>query len=154
MIDAQGNPKTLEFNCRLGDPETQPIMARLKGDFSNVIEHAIAGTLNKVELEWDRRTALGVVLAAHGYPEAPRKGDLISGIPAQTEHIQTFHAGTALVDDRLVTAGGRVLCVVGLADSVRSAQLAVYDTVNQIAFDGMQYRRDIGYRALNRKPLN
>ncbi len=154
MIDAQGNPKTLEFNCRLGDPETQPIMARLKGDFSNVIEHAIAGTLNKVELEWDRRTALGVVLAAHGYPEAPRKGDLISGIPAQTEHIQTFHAGTALADGRLVTAGGRVLCVVGLADSVRSAQLAVYDTINQIAFDGMQYRRDIGYRALNRKPLN
>jgi phosphoribosylamine--glycine ligase len=151
MIDAAGNPKTLEFNCRMGDPETQPIMARLKGDFSAVVEHAIAGTLDKVELTWDRRTALGVVLAAHNYPDTPRKGDAINGIPRETEHAVTFHAGTALVDDKLVTAGGRVLCVVGLADSVRGAQTAAYDAVNQIAFDGMQYRRDIGYRAVNRK---
>jgi phosphoribosylamine--glycine ligase len=151
MIDAEGNPKTLEFNCRMGDPETQPIMARLKGDFSRVIESAIAGTLDTVELTWDRRTALGVVLAAHNYPEAPRKGDLISGIPAETENAVTFHAGTTIADGKLVTAGGRVLCVVGLADSVRGAQSAAYEAINQISFDGMQYRRDIGYRALNRK---
>ena len=151
MIDAQGNPKTLEFNCRMGDPETQPIMARLKGDFSKVVEHAIAGTLNQVELEWDRRTALGVVLAAHNYPDTPRKGDRISDIPAETADSVTFHAGTQLVDGKLVTSGGRVLCVVGLADSVRSAQSVAYETVNRISFDGMQYRNDIGYRAAGRK---
>ncbi|MCF7696319.1 MULTISPECIES: phosphoribosylamine--glycine ligase [Mycetohabitans] len=151
MIDAQGNPKTLEFNCRMGDPETQPIMARLKGDFARVIEHALAGTLDTVELEWDRRTALGVVLAAHHYPDAPRKGDRIDSIPAQTETAVTFHAGTALVDGKLVTSGGRVLCVVGLADSVREAQSIAYETIHHIHFDGMQYRRDIGHRALNRK---
>ncbi|MCP3726900.1 phosphoribosylamine--glycine ligase [Paraburkholderia sp. CNPSo 3272] len=151
MIDAQGNPKTLEFNCRMGDPETQPIMARLKGDFSKVVEHAIAGTLNQVELEWDRRTALGVVLAAHNYPETPRKGDRISEIPAETADSVTFHAGTQMVDGKLVTSGGRVLCVVGLADSVRSAQNVAYETVNRISFDGMQYRNDIGYRAAGRK---
>lgn len=151
MIDAEGNPKTLEFNCRMGDPETQPIMARLKGDFSKVLEQAIAGTLDTVELTWDRRTALGVVMAAHGYPDAPRKGDRITDIPAETDNAVTFHAGTTLADGKLVTSGGRVLCVVGLADSVRGAQTAAYDAVNQIAFDGMQYRRDIGYRALNRK---
>ncbi|PXW22687.1 phosphoribosylamine--glycine ligase [Paraburkholderia caballeronis] len=154
MIDAQGNPKTLEFNCRMGDPETQPIMARLKGDFSKVFEHAIAGTLNTVELEWDRRTALGVVLAAHNYPDAPRKGDRISEIPAETADAVTFHAGTTLVDGKLTTSGGRVLCVVGLADSVRSAQSIAYETVNQISFDGMQYRHDIGYRAVSRKQPN
>ncbi|GJH36800.1 phosphoribosylamine--glycine ligase [Paraburkholderia hospita] len=151
MIDAQGNPKTLEFNCRMGDPETQPIMARLKGDFSKVVEQAIAGTLDTVELEWDRRTALGVVLAAHNYPEAPRKGDFISGIPVETADSVTFHAGTALADGKLTTTGGRVLCVVGLADSVRSAQSVAYEAINHISFDGMQYRRDIGYRAANRK---
>ncbi|AJY11815.1 phosphoribosylamine--glycine ligase [Burkholderia dolosa] len=152
MIDKEGNPRTLEFNCRMGDPETQPIMARLKSDFSKVVEQAIAGTLDTVELDWDRRTALGVVLAAHGYPDAPRKGDRINGIPAETEQAVTFHAGTTLVDgDKLVTAGGRVLCVVGLADSVREAQQHAYDTINQINFEGMQYRRDIGFRALNRK---
>ncbi|CAB3753799.1 phosphoribosylamine--glycine ligase [Paraburkholderia humisilvae] len=151
MIDAHGNPKTLEFNCRMGDPETQPIMARLKGDFSKVIEQAIAGTLDTVELEWDRRTALGVVLAAHHYPDAPRKGDRISGIPAETADAITFHAGTTLANGKLTTSGGRVLCVVGLADSVRSAQSVAYETINQISFDGMQYRRDIGYRAVNRK---
>ncbi|HTH73503.1 MAG TPA: phosphoribosylamine--glycine ligase [Trinickia sp.] len=151
MIDAEGNPKTLEFNCRMGDPETQPIMARLKGDFSKVVESAIAGTLDTVELTWDRRTALGVVLAAYNYPDAPHKGDRISGIPAETDTAVTFHAGTTLVGDKLMTAGGRVLCVVGLSDSVRGAQSAAYEAINQISFDGMQYRRDIGYRALNRK---
>ncbi|SAK60909.1 phosphoribosylamine--glycine ligase [Caballeronia catudaia] len=151
MIDSNGNPKTLEFNCRMGDPETQPIMARLKGDFSKVVELAIDGKLDTVDLDWDRRTALGVVLAAHNYPETPRKGDRISGIPAETENSVTFHAGTTLADGKLTTSGGRVLCVVGLADSVRGAQSVVYDTVNQISFDGMQYRRDIGYRAVNRK---
>jgi phosphoribosylamine---glycine ligase len=151
MIDAQGNPKTLEFNCRMGDPETQPIMARLKGDYSKVVEQAIAGTLDTVELEWDRRTALGVVLAAHNYPDTPRKGDRINDIPAETADSVTFHAGTTLADGKLTTSGGRVLCVVGLADSVRTAQAIAYETINQISFDGMQYRRDIGYRALNRK---
>lgn len=151
MIDAQGNPKTLEFNCRMGDPETQPIMARLKGDYSKVVEQAIAGTLDTVELEWDRRTALGVVLAAYNYPDTPRKGDRINDIPAETADSVTFHAGTTLADGKLTTSGGRVLCVVGLADSVRSAQSVAYETINQISFDGMQYRRDIGYRALNRK---
>ncbi|SDH78467.1 phosphoribosylamine--glycine ligase [Paraburkholderia phenazinium] len=151
MIDAHGNPKTLEFNCRMGDPETQPIMARLKGDYSKVVEQAIAGTLDTVELEWDRRTALGVVLAAHNYPDSPRKGDRISDIPAETDDSVTFHAGTTLTDGKLTTSGGRVLCVVGLADSVRSAQSVAYETINQISFDGMQYRHDIGYRALNRK---
>ncbi|MGG1944434.1 phosphoribosylamine--glycine ligase [Trinickia sp. NRRL B-1857] len=151
MIDSEGNPKTLEFNCRMGDPETQPIMARLKGDFSKVLEAAIAGTLDTVELTWDRRTALGVVLAAHNYPDTPRKGDRINGIPAETDTAVTFHAGTSLVDGKLLTSGGRVLCVVGLSDSVRGAQSEAYETINQISFDGMQYRRDIGYRALNRK---
>jgi phosphoribosylamine--glycine ligase len=151
MIDAQGNPKTLEFNCRMGDPETQPIMARLKGDYSKVVEQAIAGTLDTVELEWDRRTALGVVLAAYNYPDTPRKGDRINDIPAETADSVTFHAGTTLADGKLTTSGGRVLCVVGLADSVRSAQSVAYEAINQISFDGMQYRRDIGYRALNRK---
>ncbi|NTX31279.1 phosphoribosylamine--glycine ligase [Burkholderia pyrrocinia] len=154
MIDKDGNPRTLEFNCRMGDPETQPIMARLKSDFSKIVEQAIAGTLDTVELDWDRRTALGVVLAAHGYPDAPRKGDRINGIPAETAQAVTFHAGTTLGDgDKLVTSGGRVLCVVGLADSVREAQQHAYDTINQINFEGMQYRRDIGFRALNRKSV-
>ncbi|KMQ81125.1 Phosphoribosylamine--glycine ligase [Candidatus Burkholderia pumila] len=151
MIDAQGNPKTLEFNCRMGDPETQPIMARLKGDFSKIVELAAEGRLAGAELDWDRRTALGVVLAAYNYPETPRRGDRITGIPAENENSVTFHASTTLADGKLTTSGGRVLCVVSLADSMRSAQSVVYDTVNQISFDGMQYRRDIGYRAVNRK---
>jgi phosphoribosylamine---glycine ligase len=154
MIDAHGNPKTLEFNCRMGDPETQPIMTRLKGDFSKILELAIAGTLATAQIEWDRRTALGVVLAAHNYPDTPRRGDRISGIPPETVDAVTFHAGTTFENDKLTTSGGRVVCVVGLSDSVRGAQSVVYDTINQITFDGMQYRRDIGYRALNRKPAD
>ena len=150
MIDAKGNPKTLEFNCRMGDPETQPIMARLKTDLVGVMEHAVNGTLDQIELEWDRRTALGVVMAAAGYPEAPRKGDVITGIPEETADCVTFHAGTAQAGSHLVTSGGRVLCVVGLGDSVRIAQKNAYDAVDRIRFEGAQFRRDIGWRALKR----
>ena len=150
MIDAEGNPKTLEFNCRMGDPETQPIMARLKTDLVSVMEHAVAGTLNEIELDWDRRTALGVVMAASGYPDAPRRNDVITGIPEETEDSVTFHAGTALDNKTLTTQGGRVLCVVGLGDSVRVAQKHAYEALDQIHFDGAQFRRDIGWRALKR----
>lgn len=150
MIDAEGNPKTLEFNCRMGDPETQPIMARLKTDLVSVMEHAVTGTLNDIELDWDRRTALGVVMAASGYPDAPRKNDVITGIPEETEDSMTFHAGTALDNKTLTTQGGRVLCVVGLGDSVRVAQKHAYEALDKIQFDGMQFRRDIGWRALKR----
>ncbi len=151
MIDDHGNPKTLEFNCRMGDPETQPIMARLKTDFVTVAEHAVNGTLDTIELEWDRRTALGVVLAAHGYPDAPRKGDVISGIPAETADCVTFHAGTTLADGKLTATGGRVLCVVGLGDSVKMAQNHAYQAIEHIHFDGMQFRTDIGWRAIKRR---
>ncbi|MDE2428760.1 MAG: phosphoribosylamine--glycine ligase [Burkholderiales bacterium] len=151
MIDEHGNPKTLEFNCRMGDPETQPIMARLKTDLVQVMEHAVNGTLDSVELEWDRRTAMGVVMAAAGYPDTPRKGDRITGIPAETAECVTFHAGTALIDKQLSVTGGRVLCVVGLGDTVKLAQKHAYETVEKIHFDGAQYRRDIGWRAMNRK---
>jgi len=150
MIDNKGKAKTLEFNCRMGDPETQPIMARLKTDLVDVMEHAVNGTLNAIELEWDRRTALGVVLAADGYPDAPRKGDAISGIPHENETHVTFHAGTTLNGTQLATSGGRVLCVVGLGDSVKMAQKEAYQAVDQIHFDGMQYRHDIGWRAVKR----
>lgn len=150
MIDAQGNPKTLEFNCRMGDPETQPIMARLKTDLVTVVEHAVNGTLKDIELDWDRRTALGVVMAAAGYPDSPRKGDVISGIPEESEDSVTFHAGTVIDSGTLKTAGGRVLCVVGLGDSVRVAQKHAYEAVEKVRFDGMQFRHDIGWRALKR----
>src|SRR5450830_796880 len=148
MIDSAGNPRTLEFNCRMGDPETQPIMARLKTDLVTVMEHAVNGTLDAVGLEWDRRTAVGVVLAAAGYPDDPVKGTPIDGIPADTPESVTFHAGTADANGQLVTSGGRVLCVVGLGDSIKMAQKQAYETVEKIHFDGMQYRRDIGWRGL------
>jgi phosphoribosylamine--glycine ligase len=151
MIDDKGNAKTLEFNCRMGDPETQPIMARLKTDLLSVLEHAVNGTLDAIELEWDRRTALGVVMAAAGYPDAPRKGDHITGIPAETSECVTFHAGTALDGNKLSTSGGRVLCVVGLGDSAKMAQNHAYEAIEQIHFDGMQFRRDIGWRAIKRR---
>ncbi|KAF7956360.1 phosphoribosylamine--glycine ligase [Cupriavidus sp. UYMU48A] len=150
MIDKDGNLKTLEFNCRMGDPETQPIMARLKTDLVDVMDAAVSGKLDAIELDWDRRTALGVVMAAYGYPDSPRKGDAITGIPAETDDSVTFHAGTTLKDGTLLTTGGRVLCVVGLADTVKAAQRAAYAAVEQIRFDGMQYRTDIGYRAIKR----
>ena len=148
MIAPDGVIKTLEFNCRMGDPETQPIMARLRSDLVNALDHAVDGKLNEVDLEWDRRTAVGVVLAAHNYPDTPRIGDVITGIPADTEDQITFHAGTKLQDGKVITSGGRVMCVVGLADSVRGAQQKAYEAINQIQFDGMQYRKDIGYRAI------
>ena len=148
MIDAAGNPKTLEFNCRMGDPETQPIMARLKSDLVAVMEHAVNGTLDAVELEWDRRTAVGVVMAAAGYPDSPRKGDVITGIPAETPECVTFHAGTTSAGNTLHTNGGRVLCVVGLGDSVKMAQKQAYENVDKIHFNGAQFRRDIGWRGL------
>ncbi len=148
MIDDKGNPKTLEFNCRMGDPETQPIMARLKSDLVHVMEHAVNGTLDQVELEWDRRTAVGVVMAAEGYPDSPRKGDLIEGIPAETASCVTFHAGTKADGDATKTDGGRVLCVVGLGDSVKMAQKEAYEAVDKIRFQGAQFRSDIGWRAI------
>ena len=149
MIDGQGQPKTLEFNTRMGDPETQPILMRLKTDFVDVLLAATDGRLDQVELEWDRRTALGVVMAAAGYPESPRKGDLISGLPAEADDAMVFHAGSQLdAEGKPRTSGGRVLCVTALADSVRQAQQRVYDVTRGIHFDGMQYRRDIGHRAI------
>lgn len=148
MISPDGKIKTLEFNCRMGDPETQPIMARLRSDLVNALDHAVDGKLNEIDLEWDRRTALGVVLAAHHYPDTPRNGDVISGVPMDTEDQITFHAGTKLLDGNLVTSGGRVMCVVGLSDTVRGAQQKAYEAIEKIQFDGMQYRKDIGYRAI------
>jgi phosphoribosylamine--glycine ligase len=149
MIDAAGHPKTLEFNCRMGDPETQPIMMRLKSDLFEVFWHATDGTLDQVELQWDRRVALGVVMAAHGYPLSPRKGDRITGIPAETPDAVVFHAGTTLENGELKTSGGRVLCVTVLADSVKLAQQRVYEVAARVNFDGAQYRKDIGFRALH-----
>ena len=151
MIDARGNPRTLEFNCRMGDPETQPIMLRLKSDLVDLLEHAIDGTLDEVEAEWDRRTALGVVLAAAGYPEEPRRGDPVIALPADSEDCVVFHAGTQVIDGQLATSGGRVLTVTALGDSVRAAQRRAYDAVAQVRFAGQQYRTDIGHRAINRR---
>jgi phosphoribosylamine--glycine ligase len=149
MIDEAGHVKTLEFNCRMGDPETQPIMARLKSDFTVLVEHAVDGTLDKVEAEWDRRTAVGVVLASEGYPEKPKKGDVIDNIPNDTDEMIVFHAGTAFNEQgQLVTSGGRVLCVVGLGDSVKMARLTAYRLADLIQFSGKQMRRDIGNKAL------
>ncbi len=148
MIDAQGMPKTLEFNCRMGDPETQPIMMRLKTDLVEVMLAATSGKLDTLELEWDRRPALGVVMAAAGYPMNPRKGDVITGLPKDEPDAMVFHAGTAAVNGQTVTSGGRVLCVTVLADSVKQAQQKAYEVAKGIQFDGQQYRKDIGYRAI------
>ena len=148
MIDAQGKPKTLEFNCRMGDPETQPIMMRLKTDFFDVMMAATSGSLNQIELEWDRRPALGVVMAAHGYPLSPRKGDVIHGLPAAVDDVMVFHAGTAQQGGQTVTAGGRVLCVTALGDTVKAAQQTAYEVAQGIGFEGAQLRHDIGYRAV------
>jgi len=150
MIDRSGNPKALEFNCRLGDPETQPMMLRLKSDLLELVERALAGNLSRVEAEWDRRAALGVVIAAHGYPDDPRKGDPITGIPAPADDCRVFHAGTRADGKALVTSGGRVLCVTALGDSVKMARTRAYEAVERIRFDGMQYRKDIGHRAIKR----
>ncbi|MBA3696643.1 MAG: phosphoribosylamine--glycine ligase [Methylotenera sp.] len=148
MISPNGAVKTLEFNCRMGDPETQPIMLRLKSDFVTLAEHAIAGTLDKVEAQWDRRTALGVVMASHNYPETPRLNDEITGLPKDLVDAQVFHAGTTLKDGKVLTSGGRVLCVTALGETVKFAQQQVYKIIDDIKFDGSQHRTDIGYRAL------
>lgn len=154
MIDAAGTPKVLEYNVRFGDPETQPIMMRLKSDFVELIEAALDKRLNEESVDWDSRAALGVVLAAGGYPNSYRKGDEISGLAKAEEHstdTKVFHAGTTTSDDEVVTAGGRVLCAVGLGDSVTAAQQAAYSLVDLISWEGMQYRKDIGYRAVARE---
>ena len=148
MIDAKGGIKTLEYNCRMGDPETQPILMRLKTDLLMLLEHAVEGRLDQVEAQWDRRPAIGVVLAAAGYPVAPRKGDAISGLGPDDGECHVFHAGTAKSGEQVVTAGGRVLCVTALGDTLRAARQRAYARAEQIRFSGMQYRTDIGWRAL------
>ena len=148
MIDAEGAVKTLEFNCRMGDPETQPIMMRLKSDLLEVMLAATGGGLDQLEMQWDRRTALGIVMAAAGYPLSPRKGDVVTGLPAPAEDAMVFHAGTKLQDGQVLTSGGRVLCVTALADTVKMAQQRAYDVVRGIEFDGAQWRSDIGFRAV------
>ena len=161
MIDAHGTPKTVEFNCRLGDPETQPILMRLKTDLFELLLQATAPAdahpLGEIELHWDRRVALGVVMAAAGYPAAPRSGDPISGLPGplherngDVEDVKVFHAGTALRGGEVVTAGGRVLCVTALGDSTRQAQQHAYHALHNISFAGAQWRHDIGQRAIRR----
>jgi phosphoribosylamine--glycine ligase len=151
MVGADGAPRVLEYNCRMGDPETQPIMMRLKSDLVVLMEAALAGRLDTVEAQWDRRTALAVVLAAADYPDNPRKGDVIGPLPSNTDDMHIFHAGTALVNGQLVVSGGRVLAVTALGDSVRIAQTRAYEVAEAIYFDGRQMRRDIGWRALERK---
>lgn len=148
MISPNGEVKTLEFNCRMGDPETQPILMRLKSDFLTLAEHAIAGTLNQAEAEWDRRFALGVVMASANYPDTPKLGDEITGLPKQVEDGYVFHAGTTLKDGKVTTSGGRVLCVTALGETVKYAQQRAYQIAESIHFDGAQYRKDIGYRAV------
>ncbi|MBK8523971.1 MAG: phosphoribosylamine--glycine ligase [Betaproteobacteria bacterium] len=153
MIGKGGSVKTVEFNCRMGDPETQPIMMRLKSDLVDLLEHAIDGTLDQVEAEWDRRVALGVVLAAANYPDTPKKGDAINGLPTGNsfgEDAHVFHAGTTEADGQVVTSGGRVLCVTALGENVKIAQKRAYEVAADIQFDGMQFRKDIGYRAISR----
>jgi len=148
MITQDGRVRVLEFNCRMGDPETQPIIMRLKSDLVPLLEHALAGTLDQAEAEWDRRVALAVVLAARGYPDDPRKGDAIQGLQPAQEDCRVFHAGTVLNGKDAVTSGGRVLAVTALGGNVSAAQRRAYEVVEKIRFDGMQFRRDIGHRAL------
>ena len=148
MIDKTGHAKVLEFNCRLGDPEAQPIMMRLKSDLADLLDHAVDGALDQIEADWDGRIAVGVVMAAAGYPDAPRKGDVIHGLPASSADKVVFHAGTTLRENEVITAGGRVLCVTALGENMKLAQQRAYGFAAGIRFDGMQLRRDIGYRAL------
>ena len=148
MIDPQGQPRTVEFNCRLGDPEAQVLLMRLKSDLFELLMQATDGSLDQAEPQWDRRTALGVVVAAAGYPAAPRLGDAITALPPEDAELRVFHAGTALVDGRLLTTGGRVLCVTALGGSVRQAQQQALQAVRQVRFDGAQWRNDIGHRAI------
>lgn len=148
MISPNGNVKTLEFNCRMGDPETQPIMMRLKSDLVALMEHAVNGTLDRAEAEWDRRYALGVVMASANYPETPKLGDEITGLPKNLVDAHVFHAGTTLKDGKVVTSGGRVLCVTALGETVKFAQQQAYTILDEIQFNGAQFRTDIGYRAI------
>ena len=152
MISNSGEVNVVEFNCRMGDPETQPIMLRLKSDLPELLEHALDGTLDKVEVDWDTRAALSVVLAAHGYPDTPRKGDVISGLPStasgESSDCHVFHSGTAMNGEQVIATGGRVLCVTALGHSVKIAQQRAYEIAARIQFDGMQMRRDIGHRAI------
>ena len=151
MIDGKGNPRVLEFNCRLGDPETQPILLRLKSDLFELIEGAMEGRLDRMTADWDRRPALGVVIAAAGYPDSPKKGDAIAGLPAPDDDLRVFHSGTTVKDGNAVTNGGRVLCVTALGQTIKLAQRRAYEAVSGVRFDGMQYRGDIGFRAVSPK---
>ena len=151
MINDQGTPNVLEYNCRFGDPETQPIMMRLKSDLAELCDAAIDGKLDTIRAEWDDRAALGIVLAAGGYPDAYNKGDVITGLPEDTEDAHVFHAGTALRDSEVVTNGGRVLCVTALGDTVSDAQQRAYEVASSIDWEGVYLRRDIGHRAVARE---
>lgn len=151
MITPAGYPKVIEFNCRLGDPETQPIMMRLQSDLTELVDAALGGKLDNIACEWDPRPALGVVLAAEGYPASVRKGDAIEGLDTPLTDAKVFHAGTKTDGDTVLTNGGRVLCVVGLGDSVRDAQQTAYKAVSAISWRGMFFRKDIGWRALDRE---
>ena len=148
MIDENGAPRTIEFNCRFGDPETQPIMSRLDSDLADLVQAALDRCLDKVQAEWNPQTAVGVVLAAAGYPDSPRKGDAVEGVEAANKIGKVFHAGTAVSDGHTVTNGGRVLCVVGLGDDVKEAKAKAYEAVAEIHFEGMQYRKDIADKAI------
>src|SRR5476651_1519168 len=152
MIDKAGNPKVIEFNCRFGDPETQPVMLRLQSSLVLLVEAALAQALDKVEAQWDPRPSVGIVLAAGGYPGDYAKGDVIEGLDAAaTLEGKVFHAGTALKDGQVVTSGGRVLCATAMGESVSTAQLQAYELAAQIDWEGCFYRKDIGYRAIARE---
>jgi phosphoribosylamine--glycine ligase len=152
MIDASGAPKVIEFNCRFGDPEAQPVMTRLKSDLTALCDAALDGKLNQISADWIQQAAIGVVLAAEQYPETPRKGDVITGLDAAARLPgKVFHAGTSLNGNDVVTNGGRVLCVVGTGDTVKAAQQQAYALADVIKWQGVQYRRDIGYRAIARE---
>ncbi|PCI59634.1 MAG: phosphoribosylamine--glycine ligase [Methylophilaceae bacterium] len=148
MVSPDGEIKTLEFNCRMGDPESQPIFMRLKSDLFTLLQHAIDGTLDKTEADWDRRFALGVVMASANYPAKPKLGDEITGLPNTIEDGYVFHAGTTLKDGKVITSGGRVLCVTALGETVKFAQQQAYKIIDEIEFKGAQHRKDIGYRAV------
>ena len=151
MIAADGSPRVIEFNVRLGDPETQPIMMRLKSDLVDIVEAAIDGRLDRTSIGWDERPALGVVLAAHGYPGKVRSGDVIDGLDSRLgAGAKIFHAGTKVENGKVVTSGGRVLTVCAKGSTFADAQKKAYDTLGNVRFDGMIFRRDIGYRAINR----
>src|SRR5699024_6729354 len=152
MIDETGTPKVIEFNCRFGDPETQPIIMRLQSDMVTLIQAALAGELDQATAQWDPRPSLGVVMAAANYPDTPQTGDVITGLrDADSASVKVFHAGTRLEGENVVTSGGRVLCVTALGDTVKAAQTAAYQAIENIQWDGCYYRRDIGYLAIARE---